>query len=93
MVKVVKHNAESIDRLLRRFKRSCNNAGVVSTYKAQRFFEKDSETRKVTKQRLARVYAKAAAEKANLSSKRQYRNVSELVARKETKSPSLRRPG
>jgi small subunit ribosomal protein S21 len=40
------HDNESFEQALRRFKRKCEKAGILSEVKRRRFYEKPSERRK-----------------------------------------------
>ena len=46
MAEVKIQEGESIESALRRFKRKCEKAGVLSEVKRRRFYEKPSERRK-----------------------------------------------
>jgi small subunit ribosomal protein S21 len=46
MAGVIVREHESIDKALRRFKRVCKKAGILSDVKKKRHFEKPSERRK-----------------------------------------------
>lgn len=45
-VKVVSKRNENIESLLRRFKKSCDNADVIKDYKKHSVYEKPSDRRK-----------------------------------------------
>jgi small subunit ribosomal protein S21 len=46
MPEVIIHDDESFDRALRRFKKKCEKAGILSDLRKHRHFEKPSEKRK-----------------------------------------------
>jgi small subunit ribosomal protein S21 len=46
MPQVIIHDDESFDRALRRFKKKCEKAGILSDLRKHRHFEKPSEKRK-----------------------------------------------
>ena len=46
MPEVVIHDDESFERALRRFKKKCEKAGILSDLRKHRHFEKPSEERK-----------------------------------------------
>jgi len=46
MTEVVIHDDESFDRALRRFKKKCEKAGILSDLRKHRHYEKPSERRK-----------------------------------------------
>ncbi len=46
MVGIVVKDGESIEAALRRFKRDCANAGIMSEIKRREYYEKPSVTRK-----------------------------------------------
>ncbi len=46
---------ETIDRALRRFKRSVNRSKILRTYRNNMAYTKPSETRRVAKQKAARL--------------------------------------
>lgn len=54
MAKVVARSGETLDELLRRFKKQVNNAEIIQTYKRHDFFLKKSLRRK-EKSKLARI--------------------------------------
>jgi small subunit ribosomal protein S21 len=45
-VEVIIHDDESFERALRRFKKKCEKAGILSELRRHRHFEKPSERRK-----------------------------------------------
>ena len=47
MAKTIVHENESIDDALRRFKRSCEKAGILAEVRAREFYEKPSVKRKL----------------------------------------------
>ena len=49
MPKVIAKNGESFQVLLRRFKKSCERAGLLSDVKKNKYYEKPSVTRKKEK--------------------------------------------
>lgn len=46
MSEVIIHNHESFERALRRFKKKCEKAGILSDLRRHRHYEKPSERRK-----------------------------------------------
>jgi small subunit ribosomal protein S21 len=46
MAEVVIHDDESFERALKRFKKKCEKAGILSDLRKHRHFEKPSEKRK-----------------------------------------------
>jgi len=46
MLEVVIHDDESFDRALKRFKKKCERAGILSDLRKHRHYEKPSERRK-----------------------------------------------
>lgn len=46
MTEVVIHDDESFDRALKRFKKKCEKAGILSDLRKHRHYEKPSEKRK-----------------------------------------------
>jgi small subunit ribosomal protein S21 len=46
MSEVIIHDDESFDRALRRFKKKCEKAGILSDLRKHRHYEKPSEKRK-----------------------------------------------
>lgn len=46
MPEVVIHGDESFDRALKRFKKKCEKAGILSDFRRHRHYEKPSERRK-----------------------------------------------
>jgi len=46
MAEVIIHEDESFDRALKRFKKKCEKAGILSDLRKHRHFEKPSERRK-----------------------------------------------
>ena len=46
MSEVIIHNDESFERALRRFKKKCEKAGILSDLRRHRHYEKPSERRK-----------------------------------------------
>ena len=46
MPEVVIHDDESVERALRRFKKKCEKAGILSDLRKHRHYEKPSERRK-----------------------------------------------
>lgn len=57
---------EPLDRALKRFKRMCNNAGILSDYKKHTVFEKPSERRRRKAKAKLKTIRKAQQEKENL---------------------------
>ena len=51
MVRQDKKKGESVDSLLRKFKRKVKNDGILQEYRDREHFEKPSERRKKTKKR------------------------------------------
>ena len=49
-----KQYPESFDKMLRRFSRKCNKAGIVSEVKRRQYFEKPSEAKNAKNQKIKR---------------------------------------
>ena len=65
MTEVVIHDDESFDRALKRFKKKCEKAGILSDLRKHRHYEKPSEKRR-RKQKVARFSAMLTARYADL---------------------------
>ncbi len=48
-------NAEGFDQLLRRFKKECDNAGIVQEVRERQFFEKPNSVKNQKNQQLKRT--------------------------------------
>jgi small subunit ribosomal protein S21 len=46
MTEVIIHDDENFERALRRFKKQCEKAGILSDFRKHRHYEKPSERRK-----------------------------------------------
>lgn len=60
---------ESFDVALRRFKRSCEKAGILAEVRSHEFYEKPSAVRKREKASLAKRHAKRSARENSRNSR------------------------
>ena len=62
MIKVRFRGNESLDKMLRRFKKKCENEGLVKEIKKSAVYEKPSEVRRRKVRKRARKISRAAIE-------------------------------
>ncbi len=62
MIRVRARGNESVERMLRRFKKKCENEGLVKEIKRASVYEKPSEIRRRKSRKRARKLSRAATE-------------------------------
>ena len=71
MIKVKARINESLDQLLKRFKKACEKEGLIRDMKRTAFFEKPSEIRRrKTRQLIRRILKDAVKEETGLTGRR-----------------------